>query len=181
MCPTPARAALVLAVAVAASLAAAPVAAARPDIDQVVVSRSETGTLAFEVVFAEPVILDPDDAVQIAIDSDRDPGTGVDGLDYSLHPSGPIAFGSEQPMLLTAVDGEPVSSRPSKLRFRYEAADELGLSASSVTFFVPTSLIGDPRRFDFYAFVSIEGELDEAQRSVTCTRRRPTSTAPTSR
>jgi hypothetical protein len=31
-----------------------------------------------------------------------------------------------------------------------------------VTFSLPSSVIGDPARFDFYAFIRLDGQLDEA-------------------
>jgi hypothetical protein len=64
------------------ALAAPPLAdAARPDIERVTVSRDEDDRLRFKLFFADPVIVDPDDQIQVAIDADRDPGTGVNGLD----------------------------------------------------------------------------------------------------
>src|SRR5262249_7336353 len=64
---------------------------------------------------------------------------------------------------LTAVDGEPVASYPDGLHFDYEeGALGYGFSVSSVTFSAPSSLIGDPARFDFYVFIRVDGELDEA-------------------
>ena len=143
------------------ALAAPPLAdAARPDIERVTVSRDEDDRLAFKLFFADPVIVDPDDQIQVAIDADRDPGTGVDGLDYSLDQTGPL-FGPERATLLTAVDGEPVASSPRELRFDYEEAG-YGFSAKSTTFSVPASVIGDPARFDFYVFIRVDGQLDEA-------------------
>jgi hypothetical protein len=62
---------------------------------------------------------------------------------------------------LTAVDGEPVASRPRELRFDYEEA-EYFFSVKSMTFSVPASVIGGPARFDFYVFARVDGQLDEA-------------------
>jgi hypothetical protein len=138
--------------------------AERPNINRVIVSRSDDGILAFRIEFAKPVIIDPDDTVQVAIDADRDSGTGVDGLDYSLDIYGPVSFPlGESLSLLTAVDGEPVTSHPRALRFTREVGKETyGFGSSSMTFAIPAALIGDPRRFDFYAFIRVEGDLDEA-------------------
>ena len=152
---------IVLAAVVAALIAPSPAYAERPNIERVVVSRTEDGRLTFRIFFANPVTVDPDDNVQVAIDADRDSGTGVDGLDYSLDQIGPLSFGAEQATLLTAVDGEPVASEPPTLRFSCKAAG-YGFSCSNVAFSVPASVIGDPRRFDFYVFIRVEGELDEA-------------------
>jgi hypothetical protein len=146
------------------ALAAPPLAdAARPDIDRVTVSRDEDDRVTFRLFFAEPVFVESDDQIQVAIDADHDPGTGVDGLDYSLDQSGALFRGQDNAALLTAVDGEPVASYPPELRFNYEeGALGYGFSVSSVTFSVPSSAIGDPARFDFYVFIRVDGELDEA-------------------
>jgi hypothetical protein len=146
------------------ALAAPPLAdAARPDIERVIVSRDEDDRVTFKLFFAEPVFVESDDQIQVAIDADRDPGTGVDGLDYSLDQSGALFAGEDFAALLTAVDGKPVASYPDELRFDYdEGALGYGFSVSSVTFSVPSSLIGEPARFDFYVFIRVDGELDEA-------------------
>jgi hypothetical protein len=146
------------------ALAVPPLAdAARPDIERVTVSREEDDRVTFKLVFAEPVFVESDDQIQVAIDADRDPGTGVDGLDYSLDKSVALYPGVDHATLLTAVDGVPVASYPPELRFGYEeGALGYGFSVSSVTFSVPSSMIGDPARFDFYVFIRVEGELDEA-------------------
>jgi hypothetical protein len=82
--------------AVVAALLAPVARAERPNIERVVVSRSDNGVLTFRIFFAAPVIVDPDDNVQVAIDADRDSGTGVDGLDYSLDQTGPLSFGADK-------------------------------------------------------------------------------------
>jgi hypothetical protein len=157
------RVALLLVVVAAIALSGpAHALAGRPNIDTVVVSRDDDGIVTFRIDFAEPVIMDPDDNVQVAIDADRDPGTGVDGLDYSLDQTGPLFEDSDQAALLTAVDGEPVASYPSSLRFSRTAGGTFGLGTSSVSFAVPASVIGNPDRFDFYVFIRVEGVLDEA-------------------
>jgi hypothetical protein len=149
-------------VATLAALTAPAVAIAeRPDIERVVVGRDDVGVITFRIFFGSPVIVDPADNIQVAIDADRDSGTGVNGLDYSLDQTGPLSFGANRAALLTAVDGERVVSHPRTLRFSRKAAG-YGFSSSSVAFSVPASVIGDPRRFDFYVFIRMEGELDEA-------------------
>jgi hypothetical protein len=127
----------------------------RPNIDRVAVSRDRAGVLTFRIHFASPVITDPDDTVQVAMDTDRNQHTGVDGLEYSLDYTGSAR-------LLTAVDGKPVVSDPPGLRFRREEVGFLGLRSSAMTFSIPASAIGDARRFDFYAFARMDGKLDEA-------------------
>jgi hypothetical protein len=155
------RFALLLAATLA--LAAPPLAdAARPDIERVTVSRDEDDRLTFKLWFVDPVTVEADDQIQVAIDADRDPGTGVDGLDYSLDQLGPLFPGEDFATLLTAVDGEPVASYPPELRFDYEEALDYGFFVSSVTFSLPSAMIGDPARFDFYAFIRVEGQLGEA-------------------
>jgi hypothetical protein len=155
------RLALLVALAAVCTLAIPSIAnAERPDIERVTVRRDENGLLMFRIFFASPVGLDPADQLQVAIDADRDPSTGVDGLDYSLDQSGSL-IGVDDDRLLTAVDGEPVESNPPELRFDYEPA-AFGFTASSATFSVPASLIGDPARFDFYVFIRVDGDLDEA-------------------
>ena len=145
------------------ALAAPPLAdAARPDIERVTVSRDEDDRLTFKLSFVDPVIIEADDRIQVAIDADRDPGTGVDGLDYSLDQPGPLYRGEDDATLLTAVDGEPIASNPPELRFDYEEANDYGFFVSSVTFSLPSSVIGDPARFDFYVFIRVDGQLDEA-------------------
>jgi hypothetical protein len=162
------------------ALAAPPLAdAARPDIDRVVVSRDGDGVLRFRIAFGSPLVAPDEDAnVQVAIDADRDYSTGVDGLEYSLDKSGgwfgdPFAVVDDPDdndpyiddpaslALLTAVDGEPVESHPRRLRFSHEG-NAWPDGIRSVTFSVPASVIGDPRRFDFYVFIRSEGHLDEA-------------------
>jgi hypothetical protein len=133
----------------------------RPNIEHVTVSRDGEGRLSFRIDFAGSVIIGYTDHVQVAIDSDRDPGTGVDGLDYSLDWS--LLDDEDSFTLLTAVDGEPVESNPSGLQFsRTTASGTQGFGSSSVVFSVPASTIGSPRRFDFYVFVRADGMLDEA-------------------
>ena len=155
------RVALLVALATVCTLAAPSIANAdRPDIQRVTVRRDENGLLTFRIFFASPVTLSVGDQLQVAIDADRNPSTGVDGLDYSLDQSG-LLLDVDNDSLLTAVDGEPVESNPPELEFEYEPA-RLGFSAKSATFSVPASLIGDPARFDFYVFIRVDGELDEA-------------------
>ena len=145
------------------ALAAPPLAdAARPDIERVTVSRDEDDRLTFKLSFVDPVIIEADDRIQVAIDADRDPGTGVDGLDYSLDQPGPLYRGEDDATLLTAVGGEPIASNPPELRFDYEEANDYGFFVSSVTFSLPSSVIGDPARFAFYVFIRVDGQLDEA-------------------
>jgi len=132
--------------------------ASRPNIDHVVVRRSEDGRVTFRIFFMKPTIVGLDETVQVAIDADRDRGTGVnEGLDYSLD------FSIGEPALLTAVGGEPVESHPSTLRFS-EQADPAGYGFSdlSVAFSVPASVIGDPQRFDFYVYIDTDEGLDQA-------------------
>jgi hypothetical protein len=151
----------------------------RPDIDRVVVSRDGEGVLRFRISFGSPLVTPDNEAnVQVAIDADRDSGTGVDGLDYSLDKSGgwsgdPFVVVPDlddadsfvdDPLwlaLLTAVDGEPVESHPRRLRFSHEG-NGWPDGIKSVTFSVPASVIGDPRRFDFYVFIKTDESLDEA-------------------
>jgi hypothetical protein len=156
--------ALVLSTVLALLAFPAAAMAERPNIERVVVSRTDEGVIAFRIEFAKPVVVDPEDTVQVAIDSDRDSGTGVDGLEYSLDIFGPVSIAPRDGLsLLTAVDGEPVASHPSALRFTREVGEEtFGFGSSSMTFSIPTALVGNPRRFDFYAFIRVEGELDEA-------------------
>jgi hypothetical protein len=142
-----------LGMAIASLIAPAASWAARPDLERVVVSRDEGGRVTFRVEFAAPLALSLDDTVQIAIDADRDPGTGIDGLDYSLDWS----FGSAA--LLTAIDGEPEPSHPSSFHFTKEPG---GFQTTAMTFSIAADDIGSPRRFDFYAFVEKDAELDEA-------------------
>jgi hypothetical protein len=142
-----------LLIGIAALVAPTAVWAARPDIDRVTVSRDDHGRITFHIAFAAPLTLGIDDQVQVAIDADRDYTTGIDGLDYSLDWS----FGSAA--LLTAVDGEPEQSNPSSFRFKKENGEFL---TSAATFSIAAADIGSPKRFDFYAFVQEDGDLDEA-------------------
>jgi len=127
------RAFLLIGVVVAALGYPSYAGASRPNIDRVVVSRSEDDRVTFRIFFAQPIIVSLDDTVQVAIDADRDRGTGVNqGLDYSLD----LSF--REPALLTAVDGQPVESHPSTLRYSEQAdPDGYGFSDLSVTFSVP--------------------------------------------
>ena len=59
-------------------------AAAAPNLERVVVSRTPDERVSFRIEFADPVALRHDTIVQVAIDADRDAATGIDGLDYSL-------------------------------------------------------------------------------------------------
>lgn len=158
-CKSRLRTGLILLTAAVVALAVPSSALAqRANIERVVVCRSDDGRLTFNIAFAKPVIVSLDDTVQVAIDADRDSGTGVDGLEYSLD----YSIGTAA--LLTAVDGEPVGSNPSSLRFTTKIAPgTYGFGSSSVAFSIPASTIGDPRRFDFYVFIKQEDEgLDEA-------------------
>jgi len=156
------RLTLLVCVATVGALAVpARASADRPNIEHVTVSRDGEGRLSFRIDFAGSVIIGYTDHVQVAIDSDRDPGTGVDGLDYSLDWS--LLDDEDSFTLLTAVDGEPVESNPSGLQFsRTTASGTQGFGSFSVVFSVPASTIGSPRRFDFYVFVRADGMLDEA-------------------
>lgn len=135
------------AVVQATTVTTAPSDAPRPDIEQVVVSRSAAGTLTFRIEFAAAVVLDEETTVQVAIDADRDAATGVNGLEYSLDWTGYAS-------LLTAVEGNPSESSPASLEF----ADE----GDVVTFRISASDLGDLDRFDFYAFIRQGDVLDEA-------------------
>lgn len=161
-------------VLLAALLVPATVSAARPNLERVVVSRTPDERVTFRIEFAEPVALRHDTTVQIAIDADRDPATGIDGLDYSLdwresaQSSADLTIPAEvegelrdtiiglmKPYaLLTAVDGEVVESHPRSLTFSHDN--------SVVTFSIGAADIASAERFDFYAFIEQDGELDEA-------------------
>lgn len=127
------------------ALARAPAATA--NIEHVVVSRSADDVISFRIEFAEPVVLADDTTVQVAIDVDRDTGTGIDGLDYALDWTG---YGS----LLTAEDGDEVETEPESLEFDHTGA--------TVTFSIAAADIGSPRRFDFYTFIEQDGHTDIA-------------------
>lgn len=157
--PDPGRRGLLLAVTVALALPAA-ANAERPNIDRVTVGRDHSGVLTFRIHLARPVILDPDDTVQVAIDTDRDHVSGVHGLEFALDHTGMSALGTSA--LLTAVHGKPVESHPPALRFTSDEKGPFGLASSSMAFSIPASAIGDPHRFDFYVFARVDGEMDDA-------------------
>jgi hypothetical protein len=142
---------IALAAVTAALLLAAPAARAgdRPNITRVVVSRSQDEQISFRVEFSAPVTLDPERTkLQVALDTDRDVTTGVDGLEFALD------WQSGDAAVLEAVNGEATTTR-APLDFRHDR--------TSATFAVPASAIGNPSRFDFYVFIA-EGEdlVDEA-------------------
>ena len=161
-------------VLMAALVVPAAVWAAPPNLERVVVSRTPDRRVTFRLEFAEPVALRHDTVVQIAIDADRDPETGIDGLDYSLDWRESVVSSADLSIpedvarelrdaltdltkpyvLLTAVEGEPVESHPRSLTFSH--ADDV------VTFSIAAADIGGTERFDFYAFIEQDGELDEA-------------------
>jgi hypothetical protein len=161
-------------VLLAALFIPATASAARPDLERVVVSRTPDQRVTFRIEFAERVTLRHDTTVQIAIDADRDPATGIDGLDYSLDWTETVVSGAgisipeevedalrdtitdwtKPYALLTAVDGEAVESHPRSLTFSHD--DEV------VTFSIAAADIGSTERFDFYAFIEQDGKLDEA-------------------
>lgn len=161
-------------VVLAVLLIPATAAAGRPNLERVVVSRTPDQRVSFRIEFAEPVALRHDTTVQIAIDADRDPDTGIDGLDYSLDWRETVVSGADVSIpedaadalreaitgwskpfaLLTAVDGEAVESHPRSLTFSHD--DDV------VTFSIAAADIGGTERFDFYAFVEQDGKLDEA-------------------
>jgi hypothetical protein len=126
---------------------AAPGNAANANIERVVVSRSAQDVITFRIEFAEPVALDDETRVQVAIDADRDSSTGVDGLEYSLDWLGYVS-------MFTAVKGEEVESEPESLKFEH--------TGSTVTFSIAAADIGSPDRFDFYTFVKQDGHTDIA-------------------
>ena len=127
------------------ALARAP--AADANIERVVVSRSDHDRLTFRIEFAEPVALDEETTVQIAIDADRNPDTGIDGSEYALDWT---AYAS----MFTAVDGKEVESEPESLDFVH--------SGATVTFSIAAADVGSPRTFDFYAFSKKDGNTDIA-------------------
>ena len=131
----------------AALLLAAPGTAADANIDKVVVSRGFDGVIQFWIEFAEPITLDDGTTVQVAIDADRNPETGNDGIDYALDWTGSAS-------LLSAVDGEEVESRPDSLGFEHDG--------DVVTLSIAAEDIGSADRFDFYAFVKQHGHTDIA-------------------
>lgn len=163
-----------LVIFLAALLIPATASAARPNIERVVVSRTPDQRVTFRIEFAEPVALRHDTTVQIAIDADRDPATGIDGLDYSLDWRESVVSEADVTImgevddalretitdwtkpyvLLTAVDGEAVESHPRSLTFSHD--DDV------VTFSIAAADIGGTERFDFYAFIEQDGKLDEA-------------------
>jgi hypothetical protein len=147
---------LVVSATVAAVLAApAPALAERPNIERVAISEDGQGRLTFRVILARPVILDLDDTIQVAIDADRNGGTGVNGLEYSLDWTG------YSTALLTAVDGRPVESHPSTLRFA-STGNPRPVAFSTATFSIASAAIGDPEQFDFYVFIERDGDIDKA-------------------
>ncbi|HEX4745523.1 MAG TPA: hypothetical protein VFU99_01465 [Gaiellaceae bacterium] len=165
---------LLVVVLLGALLVPATAAAAPPNLERVVVSRTPDERVSFRIEFAEPVALRHDTIVQVAIDADRDAATGIDGLDYSLDWRESVVSSADLSIpedvakelrdaltdltkpyvLLTAVDGEPVESHPRSLTFSH--ADDV------VTFSIAAADIGGTERFDFYAFIEQDGELDEA-------------------
>jgi hypothetical protein len=146
---------IVSATVVALLVAPAPALAERPNIQRVVVSQDGEGHLVFRVVLARPVILDLDDTIQVAIDADRDRGTGINGLEYSLDWTGYSAA------LLRAVNGKQVESRPSTLRFT-STGNPRPFAFATATFSIAAAAIRNPERFDFYVFVKRDGDIDEA-------------------
>jgi len=137
-----------LVTAILASLViAVPARAADANIDKVVVSRGFDGVIQFWLECAEPVTLDDGTTVQVAIDADRNPETGIDGIDYSLEWTG-------HPSLLSAVDGETVRSRPESLEVEHDG--------DVVTHSIAAEDIGSPDRFDFYTLVEQHGHRDIA-------------------
>jgi hypothetical protein len=144
-----------------AVLAIPSTAQAEPMIDRVIVSRDASGLLRFRIVFTGLlVILDRGSRVQIAIDADRDSDTGINGAEYSLDLNGP-PWERSSLALLKAVGGEPVVSHPPALRLGYTGDEVLDIGATNMTFSIPASLIGDPRRFDFYVFTDVNGKHDQ--------------------
>jgi hypothetical protein len=137
----------IAAVALAALVVVAPAQAADADIETVTVSRSADDVVTFRIEFARPVALDDETQVQVAIDADRDPDTGIDGLEYSLDWSG-------SPALLTAVDGQPSGSHPASFGFEHKGA--------TVAFSIAASDIGSPEQFDFYTFIDQNSHKDIA-------------------
>jgi hypothetical protein len=161
-------------IVLAALLVPAPALASRPNLERVTVSRSADQRVTFRIEFARPVELRHDTTVQIAIDADRDPATGIDGLDYSLDWTETVLSSAdvkipdelegelrdmiirlgESYSLLTAIDGEAVESHPHSLKFSH--------NGDLVTFSIAAADIGDAQQFDFYAFIEQGGALDEA-------------------
>lgn len=117
------------------------------NIDTVVVSRSADDVISFSIEFAEPVALDNDTQVQVAIDVDRNSDTGVDGLEYSLD-------WQRYASVFKAVDGEELEIEPESLEFAHDGA--------VITFSIAARDIGFPDRFDFYTFIEQGGHSDVA-------------------
>jgi hypothetical protein len=141
---------IVLALAATAASPAVSTASGRPDIEKVVVSRDQAGTLTFAVGFASPTALGTGTKLQVMLDTDRDPGTGADGGEYALDYSAPVEGMDPTPSLVVAGEGESPTTTP-----------EFTSTPHSATFRVSVYDIGDPDVFDFWVFVEVNGDLVE--------------------
>lgn len=132
-------------VAGGADITADAVAASRPDIRTVTVSRDPAGTLSFVISFAAPVTLGSETRMEVMLDTDRNSSTGIQGgeyaLDYSSAGDGEMPYAS----LFTARNGETDVSTPSSLHF--------SSTPSSASFGIAAADIGGPASFDFWVFI----------------------------
>ncbi len=138
---------VVLALAAAAWPAGAS-AGGSTDIRTVVVSRDSVSLLTFEIRFAGPVHFDSGTKLQVMLDTDRDPSTGIEGAEYALDYSATDG-GKPEAALIQAIAGETFAL-PLAL---FEAGPR------SATFQVLADAIDSPRVFDFWVFIEQDGDL----------------------
>ena len=117
---------LLIVVIVGATRTATAVAAHRPNIRSVTVSRDRAGMFRFVIGFTGRVGLGSETRLEVMLDTDRDSNTGVQGGEYALDYSSAEEEAAPRPSLLTAQDGDAYGSSPSSLLF----PPRLTLSAS---------------------------------------------------
>lgn len=114
------------------------------NLERVTVSRA-AAQLTFAVRLATPAEL-AGTRIQLMLDVDRDPLTGVQGSEFALDYSAAAAGGPAYASLLSLRDWQIVESRPASL--------ELATTPSSLTFRISAAALGNPTSFDFWVFAA---------------------------
>lgn len=114
------------------------------NLGRVTVSRA-VAQLTFAVRLAAPAEL-AGTRIQIMLDVDRNPFTGVQGSEFALDYSPAAAGGQAYASLLSLRDWQIVESRPASLEFK--------TTPSSLTFHISPVALGNPASFAFWVFAA---------------------------
>jgi hypothetical protein len=114
-------------------------------LERVTVTRDDGRSLAFAVRLTAPTTVDAM-RVQVMLDVDRNPATGIQGSEFALDYSAPVRGGPAYASLLSLRDWQMFESRPRSL--------QVSTSSSSLTFRISPAELGNPSSFGFWVFVA---------------------------